>query len=351
MHKPIRVLIVDDSAFVRETLTQALAQTSSIEVVGTAADPYEARDLLLKLKPDVMTLDMEMPRMNGTEFLRRLLPQWPIPVIMLSSYTARGTTQAMDALSAGAVEVVFKPLHFSQAGFQDMMIELVQKINFASQAQVQDPAQMLVEKNAGTPPGKLAYLSSRFRLIAIGSSTGGPQALTLILRNLPSDLPAIVIAQHLPAGFSHFFAARLQQETPVVTREAIDGETIQKSIIYIAPSGMQTEVLAMGPNLVFRVFKSAEPMPYNPCIDVLFHSIAKSVGKKSIGVLLTGMGHDGAKGLKSMLEAGAPTIGQDERSSVVYGMSAVAKQLGAVDRELPLTIIPGEILRVLRGVA
>lgn len=345
-HKPTRVLVVDDSPFVREALTQALAQVASIEVVGVAGDPYEASDLLMRLHPDVMTLDMEMPRMHGTEFLRRLLPQWPIPVIMVSSHTARGTSQAMDALSAGAVEVVFKPRHFSQAGFHDMMMELVQKIKLASHVHVQDP---LPEAEEHRPPAarRPRTKATSFKLIVIGASTGGPQAITVMLRDLPRDLPAIVIVQHLPVGFSRFFAERLQQDTPIHTREAIDGEFIQKGQVYVAPCGLQTEVRAVNGELQFRIFKSPEPLPFNPSVDVLFHSVAKSVGRNAIGVILTGMGSDGAQGLKAMREAGAHTIGQNEKSSVVYGMPQVAKQIGAVVSELPLIAISGEVLRTL----
>lgn len=350
-HNPTRVLVVDDSRFVRDALTDALKKVPTIEVVGSAGDPYEASELIVRLQPDVMTLDMEMPRMHGTEFLRRLLPQWPIPVIMVSSHTARGTSQAMDALSAGAVEVVFKPRHYSEAGFHDMMHELVRKIQCASQAQVQGPLPGDEPRNPKLTVQSHLVHTSPYKLIAMGASTGGPQAITLILRRLPQEMPGIVIAQHLPSGFSRFFAERLQQETPLITKEAEDGELIQRGHIYIAPCGLQTEVRAVGHELHLRVFKSNGGLSYNPSVDVLFHSVAQHIGRHAIGILLTGMGQDGAYGLKSMYEAGAFTIGQNQRSSVVYGMPQVAKEIGAVKSELPLTSIAPEVLKTLGGTA
>jgi two-component system chemotaxis response regulator CheB len=349
--KNVRVLVVDDSPFVRETLTTELRKVPAIDVVGSAGDPYEASELLVRLQPDVMTLDVEMPHMNGPEFLRKLLPQWPIPVIMVSACTARGSSQASEALCAGAVDVVFKPRSLNQIGFNDMMQELVQKIRQIHAVQVPDLSRSAKPLPA-TPPGSLSSTRpTSCKLIAIGASTGGPQAIATILRKLPRDMPPVVIAQHLPLGFSAFFAKSLGQETGWEAQEAMDGMTLQRGQIYVAPCGMQTVIKPVGNELMLRVFKAPhDVVTYHPAVDVLFHSVAQHVGRHALGILLTGMGRDGAKGLKSMRDAGAHTIGQDEATSVVYGMPQEAKKAGAVVQELPLTSIGSHILRRLEKI-
>lgn len=346
--KNVRILVVDDSSFVRETLTAELRRVPALEVVGAAGDPYEASEMLMTLKPDVMTLDMEMPHMNGPEFLRLLLPQWPIPVIMVSAGTARGSAQASEALCAGALEVVFKPRFLNQIGFDDMMQELVQKIRQVHAMRV--PCLPSSQNILPAPPSGTLSLagSTSCKLIAIGASTGGPQAISTILRNLPRNLPPIVIAQHLLLGFSTFFANCLGQETGLETQEATDGVTLRHGHVYVAPCGMQTVIKPVGDDLKLRVFKvPTDVVTHHPSVDVLFHSVAQHVRQHALGVLLTGMGRDGAKGLKSMRDAGSYTIGQDEATSAVYGMPLEAKKTGAVAQELPLTSIATHILRRL----
>lgn len=328
--RTVKVLVVDDSSFIRETLTTELGRVPFIDVVGAAADPYEATDMLMRLQPEVMTLDMEMPHMNGHEFLRQLLPQWPIPVIMVSACTARGSAEANNALCAGAIDIVYKPRGINEIGFNDMMQELVKKIR-------------KVHNFAPSHPPRTAC-----KVIAIGASTGGPQAISTILKGLPKDMPPIIVAQHLPLGFSDFFAKSLQKETGVETHKAVDGTVLKRGRIYVAPCGMQTVIKPHGDDLQLKVFKAPpDIVTFHPAVDVLFHSVAQAVGKHGLGILLTGMGRDGAKGLKSMRDAGAYTIAQDEATSVVYGMPQEAKKIGAVIQELPLTMIGRHLVRML----
>ncbi len=351
MQKNVRVLVVDDSPFVREALTTELRRVPAIDVVGSAGDPYEASEMIMRLQPDVMTLDVEMPRMNGPDFLRLLLPQWPIPVIMVSACTARGSSQASEALCAGAVEVVFKPRSLNQVGFSDMMQELVKKIRQAHSMQMPDLS--CSPKKLAAPPVSYASPSgpTSCKLIAIGASTGGPQAISTILQQQPPHLPPVVIAQHLPLGFSSFFARCLNQETGLEALEAKDGIALERGHIYVAPCGMQTVIKPVGDELRIRVFKApSDVVIYHPAVDVLFHSVAQHVGRHALGILLTGMGRDGAKGLKSMRDAGSYTIGQDEATSVVYGMPHEAKKLGAVAQELPLTSIGPRLLKLLEKI-
>jgi len=340
--RTIRVLIVDDSAVFRQLLATGLA-AAGIDVVATAADPYEARDRLLEHHPDVMVCDVHMPKMNGIEFLRRLLPQYPLPVIVMSAVS----TAVFDAMSAGAVDFIPKP-DAGPGRMERFVEELAEKIRVASRAKIVRPGGPIsgeAAPGAAAPPTGDQPRRPAPRLIAIGASTGGPEAIHALLRGLPADAPGIVIVQHIPPRFSRMFAERLNQALPLRVKEAETGDAAERGTVLIAPGDRHMRVRRTGGRFTVECFAGEKVNRHCPSIDVLFESVAREAGERAIGVILTGMGYDGAKGLLAMRRKGARTIGQDEATSVVYGMPRVAWELGAVEKQCSLHAMP----RVIAG--
>ncbi len=347
MTKPIRVLVVDDSALIRKMLKEGLGRAHDLDVVGAARDPYEARDLLVKLRPDVMTLDIEMPKMDGLEFLRRLMPQFPIPTVVVSSLSQKGSRMAIDAMAAGAVDVVGKPSRDLGYRFEQMMDELQVRIRNAAKVN----RQLLRCRAPEAGPGKAmrTQFDSTDKVVAIGASTGGTEALFQVLRALPVNCPATVIVQHMPPGFTKALAGRLNAQVSLSVTEAVHGDRLSAGRVLLAPAGKQCQVIRSGGHYQVALRQGPPVEGHCPSVNVLMHSMAQQVGRNGVGVILTGMGKDGAKGLKLMRDAGAKTIGQDEATSVVYGMPKVAKQLGGVERQLPLAQVADAITSALRG--
>ncbi len=352
----IRTLIVDDSALVRKLLTEMLSKDPGIEVVGTAADPYAAREKIKQLNPDVVTLDVEMPRMDGITFLENLMRLRPMPVVMVSSLTQRGADITLRALELGAIDFVSKPKIDVAGSLADYADELIAKIRMAASARVNPrataprPAAMRVVDERRTADAVLPALSNRRvlrtteRIIAIGASTGGTEAIREVLEALPADAPAIVISQHIPAAFSKAFAERVNRASAMSVCEAQDGQYILPGHVYIAPGDRHLLVERDGARYRCKLSDGPHVNRHRPSVDVMFRSVAQNVGPNGTGVILTGMGDDGARGLKEMLEAGAGTIAQDEASSVVWGMPGAAHKLGAAEHVLPLHRIPAQIL-------
>lgn len=341
LNKEIKVLVVDDSIMYREILERCISIDPSIKVVAKAADPFEARDKIIKYQPDVITLDIEMPKMNGLEFLRRLMPQYPIPVVVISSLSS----SVFDALNSGAVDFLTKPDMNSPQGLESFINDLIIKIKIASTAnlasrQNNSAASRFINNNRSNLSHKI---------IALGASTGGTEAIYNIIKSLPRNIPGIVIGQHMPIGFTKMFAERLNNSTLLEVREAKSGDLIKTGYVFIAPGEQHMIVKKRGQELVIDCFKGEKINGHCPSIDVLFESVAKQVGANSIGVILTGMGYDGAKGLLAMRKQGARTIGQDEKSSIVYGMPKVAFSLGAVEKQAALKNIAPTIISLLNG--
>jgi two-component system chemotaxis response regulator CheB len=344
----IRVLIVDDSALIRQMLGQLLASDPAISVVGAAPDPLVAREMIKSLNPDVVTLDIEMPRMDGLAFLEKIMTLRPMPVVMISSLTQKGADTALRALEIGAVDYVAKPTIGLSEGFPALRDEIVGKVKAAARARVRPLSR---EATTAARPSFAAGYSSSEKLIAIGASTGGVEALQSVLTAFPADAPAILVTQHMPALFTTSFANRLNQFCAVTVTQARDGERVLPGHVYIAPGGLHLELARSGANYVCRVHDHAPVSGHRPSVDVLFRSVAQAAGANSVGVILTGMGKDGAAGLLDMRQAGASTIGQDEATCVVYGMPKAAHDCGATEVELPLTKIPEQVLRHCRATA
>ncbi len=341
--KPIRVLIVDDSALMRQIIEAILSSDPAILVVGTAPDPMVAREKIKQLNPDVLTLDVEMPRMDGVAFLEKIMTLRPMPVVMVSSLTERNADVTLRALELGAVDVFCKPSDASSGGMQAAGADLIAKVKAAAVARVK-PLDARTSENIARLAVTSLYKSSD-RLVAIGSSTGGVETLRDIIVALPPNAPPVVVTQHIPPKFSHSFAVRLDGLSSVRVAEAVDGMQILAGHVYIAPGGERhMTVKRSGASLVIELRDGAPVSGHKPSVDVLFRSVAAACGSKAVGVILTGMGRDGAEGLLTMRQAGAPTIGQDEATCVVYGMPKAAREIGAVERELPLSRIAGEIL-------
>lgn len=344
----IRVLIVDDSAIVRKLLGEALAGEADIEVVGTAPDPYIARDKVLALSPDVLTLDIEMPRMNGLTFLKKLMQFRPMPVIVISSLAQASCEAGLEALRSGAVEVMAKPGGPYSVG--ELKASLAGKIRAAAASRValaRAPQARPAAPAAPCGAGAFHPLS----VIAIGASTGGTEAIEAVLTRLPGDMPGIVITQHIPAGFSRAFAERLDKFCPMRVAEAADGDLVQPGLALIAPGNFHMILRKSGG--VYRVTVKDGPMVcyQRPSVDVLFSSVAEAAGPNAVGVILTGMGSDGAQGMKKMKSAGAFTIAQDEASCVVFGMPKEAIRMGGADRVVPLHSVAQAIRNALSTVA
>lgn len=326
----IRVLVVDDSAIVRQVLARELENYKDIELVGTAPDPYVARDKIVQLKPDVLLLDVEMPRMDGITFLRKLMKHKPMPVIIVSSLTAKGSGLALDAMEAGAVEVMCKPGSAYSVG--EMTAQLVQKIRAVRWARVRAPGTSEPTPRKAT----MAITQTTHKVIAIGASTGGTEAIREVLMRFPGNAPGTVIVQHMPAYFTTSFAERLNNQCAMEVREAQDGDSVRPGLVLIAPGNYHMLLKRSGARYYVEVRDGPQVCLQRPSVDVLFKSTARYAGANAVGAILTGMGSDGAKGLLEMREAGAFTIGQDEKTSVVYGMPAKAMEFGAVVQQLPL---------------
>ncbi|MGD8561762.1 MAG: chemotaxis response regulator protein-glutamate methylesterase [Desulfarculaceae bacterium] len=340
---PIRVLIVDDSAVVRSVLSKALAKVPDIEVVGTATDPFVARDRILQLNPDVMTLDVEMPRMDGITFLRKIMQHRPMPVIILSSLTQKGGTMALQAIEAGAVEVLSKPGGAYSVG--EMTEQLAEKIRAAARAR---PLATKPSSAAG-PPQRLAStkLDLTHKIVAIGASTGGTEAIKEVLTRLPATVPGIVVVQHMPPRFTTAFAERLDGLCAFEVREGKDGDSVYPGRCLIAPGNFHMLLRRSGARYYVNVKTGPMVHHQRPAVDVLFRSVAQAAGANAVGVILTGMGADGAEGLQLMKGAGADTIGQDEASCVVYGMPKAAYEMGAVQKVMSLNNIAAEVMRAV----
>jgi two-component system chemotaxis response regulator CheB len=332
----IRVLVVDDSALVRKVLSEELSKFDDIEVVGTAPDPYVAREKLLTLNPDVLTLDIEMPRMDGLSFLEKLMKHRPMPVVIVSSVAPEHSETAVRALALGAVEVVSKP--GSAYSVPDVAATLVRAIRAAARARVRAPAAP-VERPRIAP-----VFETTNRIIAIGASTGGTMAIEQVLRGLPAMTPGIVIVQHMPASFTKAFADRLNGICPMEVREARDGDAVLPGLALIAPGDQHLLLQRDGARYVASVKDGPRVHHQRPAVDVLFHSVARCAGRNAVGALLTGMGTDGAKGMVALREAGAYTIAQDEASCIVFGMPAEAVRLDGADEVAPLDRIAGSLM-------
>ncbi len=345
--KKIRVLIIDDSALVRDILQKGLSADPGLEVVGTAPDVYVGRNMIVELRPDVLTLDIEMPKMDGIEFLRRLMPQYPIPVVVVSSLTQRGKEITMQALEAGAVDFVPKPTADIARGLSDMMLELRTKIKISSNANVAHWKNKRFESNASNKYfANKALSESTDKVIAIGASTGGTEAIKKVITDLPPSSPGIVIVQHMPPGFTKTFAERLNETIMMQVKEAEHGDRIVTGRVLIAPGDFHMRVVRRGGQYLVELDQQEKVSGHRPSVDVLFNSVAQHVGSNAYGVILTGMGSDGAKGLKAMRDAGAKTIGQDELSCVVYGMPKVAYEMGGVQRQIRLDKMTQEIINL-----
>lgn len=330
--KPIRVLIVEDSIVFRELLVQNLSKDPAIEVVATAKDPFEARDAILAHKPDVMTLDVELPRMNGIEFLRKLMPQYPLPVVVISSLSDK----VFDAMHAGAVDFVAKPAVSSRAQLEDFIRnELLVKIKIASTAKISNIKRTVMAQEQQQLSGNKNNL-----IVAIGASTGGTEATFDVVKDYGTDIPGIVCVQHMPPGFTKMYAKRLNDQCRIQVKEAETGDRVLPGHMLVAPGGdRHMKLVKVNGSYQVEIQPGPRVNGHCPSVDVLFESVAKAAGSDALGIILTGMGGDGAKGLLAMRKAGARTIGQDESTCVVYGMPKVAYDLGAVEYQEKLTDI------------
>ena len=346
----IRVLIIDDSPLVQKIITEGLSKDPNIEVCGTASDPYAGRDAIVKLRPDVLTLDVEMPKMNGVDFLRRLMPQYPIPVVMVSSLTERGQKTTLEAMAAGAVDFVAKP----KGGDLGVMIdELRTKVKIASTANVSHWKNKQYESVAGVASHVLAGkateqgIASR-KICAIGASTGGTEALQAVICGFPRSFIGTIVVQHMPAGFTKMFADRLNGLAQVVVKEAADGDMIYDGRVLIAPGGKQLEIVRKPGGWAVRCFDGPLCCGHRPSVEVMMNSVAKNAGNKAIGAMLTGMGADGAGGMRAMRDAGARCIAQDEATCVVFGMPKEAYAKGGAESLVPLPRIAQTLMNLAK---
>lgn len=340
--RQIRVLVVEDSLVFRELLVRNLNMDPEVTVVATARDPYEARDAIVKYRPDVMTLDVELPRMSGIEFLRKLMPQYPIPVVVISALNDK----VFDALNAGAVDFVAKPVVTDRRQLEEFVTkELITKIKIASVAHVERRKRENIIVSSQSLLGKNENL-----VVAIGASTGGTEAIATVLQEFGEDIPGVVVVQHMPMHFTNMYATRLNNQCRVQVKEAKTGDWVLPGQVLIAPGG-DAHMELVKVNGAYQVICKRGPKVNGHCpsVDVLFESVAKVAGNRAVGIILTGMGADGANGLLSMRNAGARTIGQEENSCVVYGMPKVAHELGAVEYQEKLTDIPRRTYQLLQN--
>jgi len=343
MNKPVRVLIVDDSAVIRQLLSMLLSQDPEIEVVGTAGDPFEAREQIKALNPDVVTLDVEMPNMDGVTFLRKIMTLRPMPVIMVSTLTQVGAETTLEALEIGAVDFFAKPTVDVANALTALAGELQSKVKQAAHARLG------ARRSPPRPPRPARKLALTDKIIAVGASTGGVEALKALLMAMPAECPPILITQHMPPRFTTAFAERLNRECPMTVSEAQHDEFIEPNHAYIAPGSHHLEIVRVAGRLKVRLDEGPTVSGHRPSVDVLFRSVAKVVGKAAVGVILTGMGKDGASGLFDMRSAGAFTLGQDEQSSLIYGMPRAAFERGAVMRQASLSQMADAILDACEG--
>ena len=359
MSRKIRVIVVDDSALVRSLLSEIINRQRDMECIGTANDPLVAREMIRELDPDVITLDVEMPRMDGIDFLGRLMRLRPTPVVMISTLTERGAEVTMKALELGAVDFVAKPRVGLASGLNDLAAQIVDKIRVAAVAQVRrapareaapasGSAGSAAVAHAAPAAGLLGRLSTE-KLICIGASTGGTEAIKEVLVQMPADSPAIVITQHMPPGFTTSFAARLNGLCQITVKEAVNGERILPGHAYIAPGGTQFHVARSGANYVAVVDDGPPVNRHKPSVEVLFKSAAAVVGRNAFGIMLTGMGNDGAVAMREMKDAGSYNYVQDEATCIVFGMPREAIAHGAADEVLPLGQIAPALIARLRG--
>lgn len=342
MSEKSKVLIVDDSALIRSLLREIISQFPDFEVVGAAPDPYVARDMIKQLNPDVLTLDVEMPRMDGLDFLERLMRLRPMPVVMISSLTEAGAEVTLRALELGAIDFITKPKAANTLELEMYAEEIADKLRAAVRAKLR------VAANAGKPASPKPRLKSLFstseKIICIGASTGGTEAIKEVLVRMPSDCPGIVVTQHMPPGFTRSFAERLNKLCDLTVVEAKGGERVLPGHVFIAPGDDHLLLKRSGANYVTELSKAAPVNRHRPSVDVLFDSAAESAGQNAIGVILTGMGKDGAQGLLKMRQAGSYTIAQNEASCVVYGMPKEAVNIGAVESIVALDEIAAQLL-------
>ncbi len=343
--RKIKVLIVDDSAIVRKIFSEELSRHPDLEIVGTAPDPFVARDKIIQLKPDVISLDIEMPRMDGITFLRKLMRYYPLPVIIVSSLTPKGSRLALEALETGAIDVIAKPGSSYTVG--DMSEQLAQKIRAASQVNLKKKTAVDTPEAPPPPPVTAALAQTTHQIIAIGASTGGTEALKAVISKMPPSAPGILIVQHMPANFTTAFAERLNGLSQIQVKEARDNDSVVPGTALLAPGNFHMILRRSGARYYVEIKDGPMVHHQRPAVDVLFKSVAKYAGSNSVGVILTGMGADGAEGLLDMKNAGARTIAQDENSCIVFGMPKEAIKLGAVDKVAPLEHISHEILRMV----
>lgn len=341
---PIKVLIVDDSALMRQMLTNILSRDPELSVVGAAGDPYIAREKIIALKPDVLTLDIEMPRMDGLTFLEKLMKGHPMPVVMISSLTSKNAETTLRALGLGAVDYVAKPKLDVASGTIELAEEILAKVKMAARTKVRLPSGRVA---AAVPQEKSYQFSATHKVVAVGASTGGTEALVELLAPLPADFPGIVMVQHMPEAFTSHFAARLNSLCRISVREAADGDRILPGHALLAPGGHQMEVMRRGMEYAVRVYRGDRVNRHQPSVDVLFSSCARHLGRNAVGVILTGMGNDGARGMLEMKQADAYNFAQDEHSCVVFGMPREAIALKAVDQVLPLNHLASALLKRL----
>ncbi len=339
-----KVLIVDDSALARDLLERGLSADPRIEVVGKATDAYSARDKIVFLRPDVVTLDIEMPKLDGISFLKKLMAQYPIPVVIVSSTAEKGSMRAFEAMRAGAIDVVSKPNARDFGGVEAMIAELADRVFAAAQANV---AKIPTKQTIAKVERIRREADSENRIIAIGASTGGTAALNAIIPRLPKDAPGGVVVQHMPPVFTRLFAESLDKISEVTVLEAKDGDPIAQGTLYIAPGGLQCTVEGNPGSWKIRCRNGEKVSGHCPSVDVLFESVAQHAGDRAVGCLLTGMGRDGANGLLAMRKRGARCLAQDEDSSVVFGMPKEAWENGAAERLVPIEGIAGAILSCL----
>lgn len=346
METDIRVLVVDDSAVVRKVFSNELSREKGIKVIGTAPDPYVARDKIVKLEPDVITLDIEMPRMDGITFLKKLMKYYPLPVIIVSSLTPKGGKMALEALASGALEVISKPSAAYSVG--DMSVQLADKIRAVARVNVTERIKSM-NRSEPVKPVTLsrALTTSTNKIIAIGASTGGTEAIKTVLTAMPLNSPGIVIVQHMPANFTTSFAERLNSLSQITVREANDGDSVVNGQALLAPGNFHMLLKRSGAKYYVQVKKGPLVHHQRPAADVLFRSVANYAGANAVGIILTGMGSDGAVGLLEMKKAGARTVAQDEKSCVVFGMPKEAIKLGAADKVVSLGDVTRTALKMI----
>ncbi len=348
---PIRVLIVEDSPVMQRLLAGLIGRDPGLQVVGVAANPYEARELVKRLRPDVMTLDVEMPRMDGLTFLERLMRLHPMPVVMVSSMTERDAEVSLRALELGAVDVIAKPRATDAHGLADFAAEIGEKLHGASRAELAGRASgRLAPRPPAEPAAAQPIARGRLdgQLVAIGASTGGTEAIREILAQLPREMPPVVIVQHMPEMFTRLFAKRLNEQCALSVSEARDRERLAPGHAYVAPGNWHLSVRRLGDAFEARLDQAPPVNRHRPSVDVLFESVATTAGEKATAVILTGMGGDGAAGLRAVKCAGGHTLAQDEASCVVFGMPKIAIETGCVDHVVPLSGMAGRILQRLR---